>query len=122
MYSPDEEWLGSVVDVPARAACVARAAARAVSMVPLVLGALVATSSATLAAPITDAINDFVPSFLGPHNADLDVVSAEVFLDPNNFILHAVLHAVVGRPREVTATAWGLALRTAPAGTPWSAS
>jgi hypothetical protein len=48
------------------------------------------------AGPITDPPNDFIPSYLGPHNGDLDVLSAEVLLGPNTLTLHAVLNGLVG--------------------------
>ncbi|MFO0851911.1 MAG: hypothetical protein U0871_25595 [Gemmataceae bacterium] len=45
---------------------------------------------------VTDAANDFVPTFLGPHNGDLDVIGAEVVYDGTNFTFHAVLNGAVG--------------------------
>src|SRR5262245_48764715 len=45
---------------------------------------------------IIDAANDFVPTYLGPRNGDLDVLFAEVLLDQSNFTLHAVVNAPVG--------------------------
>jgi hypothetical protein len=61
----------------------------------LTLAALLspATASASL---ITDPVGDFVPTFLGPRNGDLDVLSAEVTYTGTNFLLHATLNAPVG--------------------------
>ena len=56
----------------------------------------VAMTTPAHAGPITDLPNDFIPTFLGPPNGDLDVLSAEVLLDAHNFTLHAVLNGPVG--------------------------
>src|SRR5262245_11395324 len=47
-------------------------------------------------AGVIDAAGDFVPTYLGPRNGDLDVLFAEVLLDGNNFYLHAIVNAPVG--------------------------
>jgi hypothetical protein len=47
-------------------------------------------------AGVVDAANDFVPTYLGPHNGDLDVRFAEVLLDGSNFTLHAIVNGPVG--------------------------
>jgi hypothetical protein len=63
----------------------------------LLLGAAFAgTPGAARATLITDAVNDFIPSFLGPKNSDLDVVKAEVTFDGTTFVLHAVLNGPAG--------------------------
>src|SRR5207253_8775089 len=43
-----------------------------------------------------DPANDFIPTFLGPHNSDLDVLGVEVKFDGSNFLLHAKLNGTVG--------------------------
>jgi hypothetical protein len=50
-------------------------------------------SSATA---ISDPSNDFLPSFAGPHDGDLDVVAANVTLDGSNFDFTATMNAAVG--------------------------
>ena len=57
---------------------------------------VLAMTTPAIAGPITDPAHDFVPSFLGPQNPDLDVLSAEVQLNATHFILHAVLNGPVG--------------------------
>ena len=47
----------------------------------LTILAMGATSTPLLAAAITDPVNDFLPTFAGPHNGDLDVLSAEVLFE-----------------------------------------
>ena len=50
----------------------------------------------SVAEPIIDPPNDFVPTFAGPKNGDLDVIAAEVQFDGSNFFLHATLNGPVG--------------------------
>ena len=45
---------------------------------------------------VTDAANDFIPSFDGPHNADLDARSMEVTYTGGNFVFNATVGANVG--------------------------
>jgi hypothetical protein len=45
---------------------------------------------------ITDPVGDFLPTYLGPKNGDLDVVGAEVGFNGTNFLLHVVMNAPVG--------------------------
>ena len=49
--------------------------------------------SATL---VTDPANDFLPSFAGPHNGDLDVLQVDVTLNGSNFDFMATLNGTVG--------------------------
>ena len=58
--------------------------------------AMGATSAPLLAAAITDPVNDFLPTFAGPHNGDLDVLSAEVLFDGTNFTFRSTQNGVVG--------------------------
>jgi len=54
-------------------------------------------ASAARGAVLTDAANDFVPGYAGPHNPDLDVRSISVsLLDPNTFQLAATLGGPIG--------------------------
>jgi hypothetical protein len=45
---------------------------------------------------ITDPQGDFLATYPGPHNGDLDVRGAEVRYDGTNFYLHAILDGPVG--------------------------
>jgi hypothetical protein len=74
----------------------ALAMARRAGLISVLTGLLVATAHPAQAGPITDPALDFLPTFLGPKNLDLDVLSAEVLLDTHNFTLHAVLNGPVG--------------------------
>jgi hypothetical protein len=53
-------------------------------------------SAASIAAPITDPRGDFIPSFVGPHNADLDVLSGELVLSGTQFTFSTTLAGPVG--------------------------
>ena len=48
------------------------------------------------AAPILDPVGDFLPSYTGPHNGDLDVVAAEVFFDGSSFLFTSTSAAPIG--------------------------
>lgn len=48
------------------------------------------------ATAVTDPSNDFLPTFAGPHNGDLDVVAANVTLDGSNLDFTATMNDVVG--------------------------
>lgn len=61
----------------------------------LALAALLSPAAAS-ASVITDPAGDFVPTFVGPRNGDLDVLSARVTFTGTNFLLHATLAAPVG--------------------------
>jgi hypothetical protein len=49
------------------------------------------------ATPVSDPANDFLPTFAGPHNNDLDVLSANVTLNGSNFDLTAALNGPIGQ-------------------------
>ena len=53
-----------------------------VSMVLLV-------ANAAFAVPFVDPVGDFIPSFVGPHNVDLDVLTSEVTLQGSQFVFSA---------------------------------
>jgi PEP-CTERM motif len=58
--------------------------------------ALLLTASAALAAPFIDPVGDFLPTFTGPLNADLDVVRSELTLQGSQFIFSTTLAGPVG--------------------------
>jgi hypothetical protein len=60
------------------------------------LSASLLTANAAFAAPFVDPVGDFIPSFVGPHNADLDVVTSEVTLQGSQFVFNATLAGAVG--------------------------
>lgn len=62
----------------------------------LVLGFLLLVLPGSAQAGVVDATNDFVTTYLGPRNGDLDVVFAEVLIDQSNFILRTIVNAPVG--------------------------
>jgi hypothetical protein len=69
--------------------------AAALAHAALVSTALLAAHAAS-AAPFVDPVGDFIPSFVGPHNADLDVLRSEVTLQGSQFIFSATLAGPVG--------------------------
>jgi hypothetical protein len=44
---------------------------------------------------VSDPSNDFLPTFAGPHNGDLDVVAANITLDGSNFDFTATMNDVL---------------------------
>lgn len=66
----------------------------------LLLGALCALLAVaalpTTAAVISDPANDFLPTYTGPKNGDLDVLSAQVFYDGANFTFTSTQNAPIG--------------------------
>ena len=77
---------------------------------PLALAvlALGAAGAPLSAATIVDPANDFLPSFTaGPHNGDLDVLTAEVFFDGTNFTFTSTENGPIGMtPNSVFV--WGI--------------
>ena len=67
----------------------------------LVAGASL-TMNAAHAETITDAVGDFVPTYLGPKNADLDVVSVSALFDGSAFHLTAVMNGAIGTTPTAT--------------------
>jgi hypothetical protein len=67
---------------------------------PLLRIAMVSTAlfgaNAAFAVPFVDPVGDFIPSFVGPRNADLDVVTSEVTLQGAQFVFNARLAGPVG--------------------------
>lgn len=60
------------------------------------LAALSALSAAPLAAQITDPLGDFLPTYTGPKNGDLDVLSVGTTFDGSTFLFRSTLAANVG--------------------------
>ena len=60
----------------------------------LLLGAFFAVEAR--ATMVTDATNDFIGSYSGPHAADLDVVSTDATLQGSNLVLSATMNGAVG--------------------------
>ena len=62
----------------------------------LFAASLAVSAGATLAAP--DPTNDFIPSYTGVHNADLDVVSAFVTYNPGTdmFLFSGTMNGAIG--------------------------
>ena len=57
---------------------------------------VVGTPKQAAASIVSDPTGDFLPTYLGPQNGDLDVIGAEVTFDGTNFVMHAVLNGDVG--------------------------
>lgn len=73
------------------------------------IAAALAVSAGTAFAGITDPVNDFLPSYTGSHNGDLDVVSSFVNYNPgtDTFFFSGTMEAAIG----TTASAfyvWGV--------------
>ncbi len=57
---------------------------------------LLFAGSARADAIVVDPVGDFLPSYTGPHNGDLDVVSTNVSLIGTNLVFSAMLNANIG--------------------------
>lgn len=61
------------------------------------LGAILTISAFPAgAATINDPANDFLPSYTGPRNGDLDVLNAQVFFDGANFTFTSTENGLIG--------------------------
>lgn len=73
---------------------------RASMFVSLARSAIVSTAvlvaNVAFAAPFVDPAGDFIPSFVGPRNADLDVLTSEVTLQGSQFVFSTRLAGPVG--------------------------
>jgi hypothetical protein len=58
--------------------------------------ALAALSVGQANATAIDPAGDFLSSYTGPKNGDLDVLSADVFFDGTNFIMSATMNGLIG--------------------------
>ena len=56
-----------------------------------------ATAPVTRPSLVLDPINDFIPSFTGPHNTDLDVRTMEVSYDGTNFTFSGTMVGAIGQ-------------------------
>jgi hypothetical protein len=68
--------------------------------VSLTRSAIVSTvllvANVAIAVPFVDPAGDFIPSFVGPRNADLDVLTSEVTLQGSQFVFSTRLAGSVG--------------------------
>lgn len=48
------------------------------------------------AQPIHDPVGDFIPTYVGPHNPDLDVVNGAVIFAGNGFLFQATMDGDIG--------------------------
>jgi hypothetical protein len=60
------------------------------------LAALCMLPALSPAALITDPAGDFLPTYTGPQNGDLDVLQAEVFFDGSSFLFTSTSNAPIG--------------------------
>lgn len=63
---------------------------------PVAAGLLAAMPERGAAQPIADPAGDFLPTFTGPRNGDLDVLSAQVLFDGAQFTFTSRQNGVVG--------------------------
>jgi hypothetical protein len=78
-------------------------------LVRVVLAVSLFASMHAVAAPVTDPANDFLGTYTGPQNGDLDVISSEVFY--NNVANTLTFTAQLNAPINTTANAlfvWGM--------------
>jgi hypothetical protein len=73
----------------------------------LLLAPILALAPAARAAT-SDPVGDFLPSFAGPANPSLDVVSADVTFDGTNFTLSATLDGPVAASGSPFLYVWGV--------------
>jgi len=59
------------------------------------------------AALITDPAGDFLPSYTGPHNGDLDVLSAQVLFNGSTFTFTSTVNGAIGTTPNATYI-WGI--------------
>ena len=67
--------------------------------------ALVTTPAAAVTR--TDSAGDFLPTYVGPHNGDLDVLKFSTSIVGSNFVLSATLNGPVGTTPGVIYV-WGV--------------
>jgi hypothetical protein len=65
-------------------------------MVTIALVAFCMLPALSPAAVITDAVGDFLPTYTGPRNGDLDVLEAEVLLNGSSFLFTSTSNAAIG--------------------------
>lgn len=59
--------------------------------------ALAATGAGAQAQPVQDPAGDFIPSYVGPRGADLDVIITQVRYNGVNFAISATLNGAIGQ-------------------------
>src|SRR4051794_1163613 len=59
------------------------------------------------AALITDPAGDFLPTYVGPHTGDLDVLEAEVFFNGSSYLFTSTSNAAIGTTPEGVFV-WGI--------------
>jgi len=74
----------------------------------LVVAALAVPCSSARANPILDGRNDFLPTYTGPHNGDLDVWSVTGTIGTSQYHLSATLGAPFGSQTPTGILVWGL--------------
>jgi hypothetical protein len=62
----------------------------------LALAALSLAGQAAHASTVTDPAGDFLSTYTGPHNGDMDAISASAFDDGTNVTLSATLNGAIG--------------------------
>jgi hypothetical protein len=62
----------------------------------MAVAALCMLPAVSPAALIIDPAGDFLPSYTGPHNGDLDVLEAQVFFDGSSFLFTSTSNAAIG--------------------------
>lgn len=88
-----------------------RLAAAAVSLVAI--SAALACGNSDVTAPlsqpsrVTDAVNDFIPTYTGPKGADLDVVSNESSFDGSTFSFAGTMNGAIGTT-PIGVYVWGV--------------
>ena len=81
------------------------------------LSALFLSAAQSKAAVITDPAGDFIPSYTGPQNGDVDVVSAQVFFDGSSFTFTATMAGAIGTTAGANYV-WGIDRGAGTAGFP----
>jgi hypothetical protein len=61
-----------------------------------VISTFIFMANTAFAVPFVDPVGDFIPSFVGPRNADLDVLTSEVTFQGSQFVFSARLAGPVG--------------------------
>lgn len=69
---------------------------RTTALGSLIAGALALAPLSTAVAQTTDPLNDYLASYTGPHNGDLDVTSVQVLFDGSNFTFIHTSAAAIG--------------------------
>lgn len=79
----------------------------ALAAVTLAASSLTTLAPAAQAQKINDALNDWAPTYTGPKNGDLDVVSSQVYFDGSRFVFTATMNDFIGKTTGAFYV-WGL--------------